>query len=364
MTNYFVFLCGADIASNIPSFFERSTKYEDLFGEGQDVKAPIPSTPVSQLLSPSINQKRAPSGSKKRESIVDPPSSSELRSSKLSKLVAACDSSSSGASPNIQLFFRMMADQLPEAEIMEWDRMRLMEASQAKLLASAQSFFLDLKFNRQVVETARLEEGLKTELKHVRSTLATVTEERDNLHKAHSQFQSSEAKMIEDRRKEGVLGCSLEEEVESLAKQVKELQLQVDTLQAAAEATKETQVPREKAIFEAGVASGVKDCVKSACKFFLENDLAKLGPNAMIVLEEAKAEEVASGDSGNPVGNSKRPSEGELERKPEEKGALEAKDTPLEKPPVVAPVGAVMETLVADLITPDLEKASSHPEAQ
>lgn len=268
MTNYFVFLCGADIASNIPSFFERSTKYEDLFGEGQDVKAPIPSTPVSQLLSPSINQKRAPSGSKKRESIVDPPSSSELRSSKLSKLVAACDSSSSGASPNIQLFFRMMADQLPEAEIMEWDRMRLMEASQAKLLASAQSFFLDLKFNRQVVETARLEEGLKTELKHVRSTLATVTEERDNLHKAHSQFQSSEAKMIEDRRKEGVLGCSLEEEVESLAKQVKELQLQVDTLQAAAEATKETQVTREKAIFEAGVASGVKDCVKSACKFF------------------------------------------------------------------------------------------------
>lgn len=96
----------------------------------------------------------------------------------------------------------------------------------------------------------------------------------------------------------------------------------------------------------------------------LENDLAKLGPDAMIVLEEAKAEEVASGDSGNPVGNSKRPSEGELETKPEEKGALEAKDTPLEEPPVVAPVGAVMETLVADLITPDLEKASSHPEAQ
>ena len=51
---------------------------------------------------------------------------------------------------------------------------------------------------------------------------------------------------------------------------------------------------RKAAIFEAGVAAGVKDCVKSAYRFFPENDWAKLGPDAAFALEEAKAEDALS----------------------------------------------------------------------
>ena len=52
----------ADMASNIPSFVKRSTRYEDLFGEASGSQAPVPATPVSQLPTPSLEQKKASSG--------------------------------------------------------------------------------------------------------------------------------------------------------------------------------------------------------------------------------------------------------------------------------------------------------------
>ena len=37
----------ADMASNIPKFVKRSTKYEDLFGEASDSQAPVPAKMIS-----------------------------------------------------------------------------------------------------------------------------------------------------------------------------------------------------------------------------------------------------------------------------------------------------------------------------
>lgn len=134
----------------------------------------------------------------------------------------------------------------------------------------------------------------------------------------------------------------------------------MDTLQAATDiAVKDARVPREKAIFKAEVASGVKDCVKSTYKFFPEYDWAKLGPEAVAALEEVKADEVAPKDSSNPVVHSKRPLEEELGGETEEKGPMETKEALPEDPPVVSAVDAMIETPVADLVTPDSKKASS-----
>ena len=55
------------MASNIPSFVKRSTKYEDLFEEASGSQAPISAKPVSQLPTPSLEQKKASSWSRKRE---------------------------------------------------------------------------------------------------------------------------------------------------------------------------------------------------------------------------------------------------------------------------------------------------------
>lgn len=72
---------------------------------------------------------------------------------------------------------------------------------------------------------------------------------------------------------------------------MKELQLEVESLQVAAKTSKETRIKRESVVFDAGVASRVKDCVKLAYKIFPNNDFSKLGPDVVAVLEEAKAEE-------------------------------------------------------------------------
>ena len=67
-------------------------------------------------------------------------------------------------------------------------------------------------------------------------------------------------------------------------------------LQEADVSSKATRKQREAAVFEAGVAAGVKDCVKSTYRFFLDNNWAKLGPEAVVALQEAKAEDAASLD--------------------------------------------------------------------
>ena len=69
-----------------------------------------------------------------------------------------------------------------------------------------------------------------------------------------------------------MLRKGLEAEVDGLRRQVKELGLQVKGLQDAADTAKAGRKEREATIFEARVAAGIKDCVKSAYRFFPEND--------------------------------------------------------------------------------------------
>ena len=74
------------------------------------------------------------------------------------------------------------------------------------------------------------------------------------------------------------------------------MELQVKSLQGAAATAKVGRKERKATIFEAGVAASIKDYVKSAYRFFPENDWAKLGPDAAVALEEAKAEDAAGLD--------------------------------------------------------------------
>ena len=65
--HFLLFSCLADMASRIPSFVKRSTKYKDLFGEASGSKAPVTAPPVSQLPAASLEQKKTSSGGLKRE---------------------------------------------------------------------------------------------------------------------------------------------------------------------------------------------------------------------------------------------------------------------------------------------------------
>ena len=73
---------------------------------------------------------------------------------------------------------------------------------------------------------------------------------------------------MQEKRKVDKVRHGLEEEVDGLRRQVKELELQVKGLQGAVASAREARMKREATIFEAGVAAGVKDCVKSAYRFF------------------------------------------------------------------------------------------------
>ncbi|KAL1811046.1 hypothetical protein ACET3Z_021111 [Daucus carota] len=268
------------------------------FGEASGSQAPIPAKPLSQLPSPSLEQKKASSGSRKRDpsKAVEAGSSAEGRSSKKPKLALARSSPAPSSTQKTQLFQRMLFDQVPEATIREWDRLSIAEATRDKVVANAKSLFLDLKMGEHVADTARVNETMRADLKQARADLASAVKERDAFQKANLKFKEAEAKAQQLKEKEDMVRRGLEEEVDGLRRQVKELELKVKGLQDAAATVKAGRKDREATIFEAGVAAGIKDCVKSAYRFFPENDWARLRPDAAVALEEAKAEDEAGID--------------------------------------------------------------------
>ena len=285
------------MAANIPRFVKRSTKYEDLFGEASGSQTPLPAKSLSQLPAPSLDQKKASSGSRKREiSRAGEAGSSAEGRSKKPKVALARSSPAPSSSQKTQLFQRMLSDQIPEATIREWDRLSIAEATRDKMVANAKSLFLDLKMGEHVADTARVNETMRADLKQARADLASVVKERDAFRKANLKFKEAEGEARRLKEKEDLVKRGLEEEVDGLRRQVKELELQVKGLQDAAAAVKAGRKDREATIFEAGVAAGIKDCVKSAYRFFPENDWARLGPDAAVALEEAKAEDEAGVD--------------------------------------------------------------------
>ena len=210
VSDYFLCLSCADMAANIPSFVKRSTKYEDVFGEASGSQAPISAKPVSQLPTPSLEQKKASSGARKRDSSAD------ARSNKKPKLALARSSPSSSSSQKTQLFQRMLSDQIPEATIREGDRLSLTEAAKDKVVANAKSFFLDLKISEQVADTARIDEGLRADLRQVKADLASAVKERDAYQKENLKFKEVETRALQEKRKEDMLRKGLEEEVDGL----------------------------------------------------------------------------------------------------------------------------------------------------
>ncbi|XP_063948618.1 uncharacterized protein LOC135152384 [Daucus carota subsp. sativus] len=277
------------MASNIPKFVKRTTKYEDLYGEASGSQAPISVKLVSQLPTPSLEQKKASSGGRKRDpsKATVTGSSAEGRSSKKPRVALTRSSPASSSTQKTQLFQRMLGDQIPEATIREWDRLSMTEATRDKVVANSKSLFLDLKMGEHVADTARVNEAMRADLKPARADLASAVKERDAFQKANLKFKEAEARAQQLKEKEDMVRRGLEDEVDGLRKQVKELELQVKGLQNAAATAKAGKKEREATIFEAGVVAGIKDCVKSAYRFFPENDWAKLGLDATVALEEA-----------------------------------------------------------------------------
>lgn len=273
------------MTSRIPSFVKRSKKYEDLFGEASGSRAPV-ATPLSQAPASSMEQKRTSSSSRKRESAraTAAGTPADARPGKRLKLEAARNSPAS-SSQKTQLFHRMVESQIPEAVIRKWDRLSPAEAAHDKVVATAKSLFLDLKIGEHVADTTRVNETMRMDLKQAKADLASAIKERDAFQKANLKFNEAEVKALQVKEKEEMVKRGLEDEVNGLRRQVKELELQVKGLQDAAATMKARRKEREATIFEAGVAAGVKDCVKSDYRFFPDNDWAKLGPDAAVALE-------------------------------------------------------------------------------
>ncbi|XP_063939742.1 uncharacterized protein LOC108203381 [Daucus carota subsp. sativus] len=352
-----------DMASNIPKFIKRSTKYEDLFGEASDSQAPLPVKPLSQLPSPSLEQKKTSSGGRKRDpsKTAEGGSSAEGRTSKKPRLALARSSPASSSSQKTQLFQRMLSDQIPEATVREWDRLSIAEATRDKVVANAKSLFLDLKMGEHVADTARVNEKMRADLKQAKADLASAVKDRDLVRVANQELKEAEAKVREERRKEDAVRRSLEEETDGLGKMVKRLEGQVKELQEAAAAAKAMRKEREAAVFEAGVAAGVKDCVKSAYRFFPDNDWAKLGPDAAVALEEAKVEDATS--SGKAEASAKEVLGGTSEGETAAKDRQEAEKASLPELDVVAQVEALVVAPSQNAISSDALAIDEDPKA-
>ena len=204
-------------------------------------------------------------------------------------------------------------------------------------------------------------------MKQAKGDLATVTKERDALRKANLEFKEAEVRVAEERRKEDAVRRSLEEETDGLGKLVKKLESQVKTLQGTEASSREKRKEREAAIFEAGVTAGVKDCVKSAYRFFPDNDWAKLGADAALALEEAKADDAASPEKSEI--SAKEVLGGTSEGEATAANRQKVEEAPLLESHVVAQVEALVVAPSQDAISSDapatdeVPKASSSPAA-
>ena len=92
-------------------------------------------------------------------------------------------------------------------------------------MACTKSLFQDLKISEQVADAARIDEGLRNDLKQAKTILTAVTKDKDVLWKAKKEFKDAETRVQAEWRKEGMARRSLVEEVDDLSKQVKELGL-------------------------------------------------------------------------------------------------------------------------------------------
>ena len=215
------------MASNIPKFVKHSTKYEDLFGEASGSQAPISVKLVSQLPTPSLEQKKASPGGRKKDpsKATEAGSSAEGRSSKKPRVALVRSSPASSSTQKTQLFLRMLGDQIPEATIREWDRLSMTEATRDKVVANAKSLFLDLKMGEHVADIARVNEAMRADLKQARADMASPVKERDAFQKANLKFKEAEVWAQQLKEKEDMVRRGLEDEVDGLRWQVKELEL-------------------------------------------------------------------------------------------------------------------------------------------
>ena len=154
---------------------------------------------------------------------------------------------------------------------------------------------------------------------------------------------------------------SLEEQIDGLGEQIKKLELQVKTLQQAEVTTREATRKREADMFKAGVAAGIKDCVKSAYRFFPDNDWAKLGPDAALALEDAKVEDATSFEKTEAI--AKEVLGGTSVGEVAATDKLKVEEAPAQEPHVVAPVEALAAALSQNAISSDSPAIDEVPKA-
>ena len=119
----------------------------------------------------------------------------------------------------------MINCQVPELDIKEWDKLKLAEVVHEKSIANAKSLFLDLKINDKIMETARVDDGLRQEIKQVEADMKAISKERDELLTINQGLKVAEAKLLDEKRKITSARKALKEEKSNLTKQIKQLEL-------------------------------------------------------------------------------------------------------------------------------------------
>ena len=121
----------AGMASKVPSFVKRSSKYEDIFGSKPSGKtsspgSPVSATPISRLPALQLDLKKTASSSRKRDlqTSLEPSSGSGSRSSKKPKLPIVPSHQTSSPPSKVQQFCNMIDGQVPKQEIHEWDMLK------------------------------------------------------------------------------------------------------------------------------------------------------------------------------------------------------------------------------------------------
>lgn len=281
------------MSGSIPSFVQPSVKYEDLFKD-DDIEmlvAPITATPVSQVPSPSTNKGEGVPTEKRKftRTAGSPASTPETRSTKRVKGAPAPT-----VSQEVQAFYKVTGGLVPLETIVGWSRLKGSETANASLQASAQSLFYRLRLEDQLAVAASGDARLREELRKAKVDLKSSEEERKKLTESNKKLKNEVASLSKNKETLSKVIADQDAEKERLvadqAVKMKELQTQVDGLQAAKKGYRYALEDR----YKMGFANGVNDYMRSTWLKMPNLDWTLLGEDAVKQVESFKVEAAKS----------------------------------------------------------------------
>lgn len=251
------------------------------------METPIAATPISRVPTPAPIKVELSATEKRRlsqasGSFKTTPETRSLKRVRISQQDAPVG--------EVEQFYQMSGGQIPMETIAGWVKQKTSDAARSMLFSAGESFFHQLRLSNQMALATRGDMRLREEIKQLKLDMQAAESEKKKMSEAGKRLKGELSVLAKEKDKLGKLVATQEEEKKERmvvhASEIKELKLQVDSLQASVRRLKEALPER----YNLGFAKGATDYMRSTWQVMPDLNWALLGEDAVKQVENFKAE--------------------------------------------------------------------------